>query len=180
MKALLLIDIQNDYFPGGRMELHHSEAAGEKASELLEAFRNANLPIFHVQHIASPNASFFLPGTDGAHIHMLVTPLAGEPVIVKHYPSSFRETDLLEQLRAAGITELVIVGMMTHMCVDTTVRAAHDLSFACTLAGDACATKSLAFDGRSVTAQDVQTVYLAALHGTFAEVTDVNTIVAGL
>jgi nicotinamidase-related amidase len=181
MKSLLLIDIQNDYFPGGRMELVGSEAAGRKAGMLLEAFRQKGLPIFHVQHISTrPGASFFIPGTEGAVIHAYVKALAGEPVIQKNYPNSFRETTLLRQLREKNISELVVAGMMTHMCVDTTVRAACDLGFSCMLAHDACAARNLSFEGNTVQARDVQTAYMAALNGLFAQVMDTDTLCAGL
>lgn len=74
-----------------------------------------------------------------------------------YFPNSFRETPLLEHLRGLDATELVVAGMMTHLCIDTTVRAAFDLGFACRLAGDACATRDLAWDGATVPAAQVQT-----------------------
>ncbi len=123
--AIVLIDLQNDYFSGGAMELVGANAAVAQARALLDAFRERSLPVFHVQHIAErPGATFFLPGTPGVDIHADVAPSAGELVVTKHFPSSFRETTLLERLRGAGVSKLVIAGMMTHMCVDTTVRAA--------------------------------------------------------
>ena len=94
-------------------------------------------------------------------------------------PNSFRDTPLLEHLRAAGVSELVIAGMMTHMCIDTTVRAAADLQFRCSLAHDACATRALSFEGARVSAQDVQTAYLAALNGLFAKVVPAHELCAG-
>ena len=169
--ALLIIDIQNDYFPGGSMELGGAEAASAQAARLLEAFREKGLPVIHIQHIAArPGATFFLPGTAGAEIHASVSPRPGEAIIRKHFPSAFRETALLEHLRGAGITRLVIAGMMTHMCIDTSTRAAADLGFACALAQDACATKALAFGGVPVPAEAVQAAFLAALDGSFAQV----------
>lgn len=181
MKTLLLIDIQNDYFPGGAMELHQSEAAGQKAGLLLGQFREKGLPVFHVRHVAArPGATFFLPGTQGADIHPCVAPREGEPVVVKHYPNSFRETSLLSQLREKGASELVIAGMMTHMCIDTTVRAACDAGFACVVAHDACATRDLSFAGGTARAADVQTAFMAALNGLFAQVLDVEAACAGL
>jgi nicotinamidase-related amidase len=166
-----LIDLQNDYFPGGTMELVSADAAVAQAAALLQAFRQRGLPLFHVQHIAKrAGATFFLPGTHGAEIHAAVRPLAGEAVVVKHFPNSFRETPLLEQLRAVGATKLVFAGMMTHMCVDTTVRAAADLGFGCALAQDGCATRALQFDGHGVAAEQVQLSYLAGLSGAFAGV----------
>lgn len=180
MKALLLIDIQKDYFPGGRMELYGSETAGARAGALLTAWREKGLPVFHVQHLAAgAGATFFLPGTEGAEFYEEVLPLPGESVIQKHYPSAFRETDLCAKLKERGVNQLVITGMMTHMCVDTTVRAAFDLGFDCTLAHDGCATRTLSFGGRDVVAPQVQAAYLAALDGTLAKVASVADICAG-
>lgn len=169
--ALILIDLQNDYFPGGTMELVGAEAAVAQAARLLQAFRQRGLPVFHVQHIATrPGATFFLPGTPGAEIHRAVKPSEGEPVMVKHFPNAFRETALLESLRAARATKLVFAGMMTHMCVDSTVRAAADLGFQCALAADACATRDLQLGAQRIEAAGVQLAYLAGLNGLFARV----------
>lgn len=138
-QALLLIDLQNDYFPGGSMELVDAQAAVHQAARLLESFRLRAAPIVHVQHLSTnPGASFFKPGTRGAEIHESLTPAQGETLIVKHYPNSFRGTSLLKTLQELRVEELVVAGMMTHMCVDTTVRAAADLGFKCLLASDAC------------------------------------------
>ena len=181
MRALLLIDIQNDYFPGGSMELFSSEAAGDKARLLLDKFRKKALPVIHIQHISlDPGTGFFLPNTAGVEINERVRPLAGETVIQKHYPSAFRETSLLQLLRSEGIAELVIAGMMTHMCVDTTTRAAFDLGFTCHLAHDACATRDLTHKGKTVCAADVQTAYMAALGQVFAQVGSTQELCAAL
>ncbi|HEY6966587.1 MAG TPA: cysteine hydrolase family protein [Burkholderiales bacterium] len=169
--ALLIIDIQNDYFPGGAMALHGPEAASAQAAKLLAAFRERGRPVIHMQHISTrPGATFFIPNTRGAEIHESVRPAAGETVFRKNYPNSFRETPLLDHLRRANVAQLVIAGMMTHMCVDTTTRAAADLGFTCSLAHDACATRSLAFGGVQVTPEQVQVSYLAGLNGLFAKV----------
>lgn len=179
--ALVLIDLQNDYFPGGTMELAGADDAVAQAGALLHAFRARAWPIVHVRHIAKrPGATFFLPGTKGAEIHQTVAPAAGETVVTKHFPSAFRETDLLDKLRAAGATRLAIAGMMTHMCVDTSVRAAADLGFQCLLAEDGCATRALQFGGREVGAPEVQLAYLAALDGAFAKVQPARTIASEL
>jgi nicotinamidase-related amidase len=179
--ALLLIDIQNDYFPGGAMELVGSREAGQRAGELLAAFRRKRLPVIHVQHVSvRPGATFFLPDTRGVDIHDSTAPLAGETVLRKHFPNSFRETALLEHLHAHGISGLVIAGMMTHMCVDTTTRAATDLGFGCQLAHDACATRSLSFGGATVAAAEVQTAYMASLNGSFAKVQSTSEVCGGL
>jgi nicotinamidase-related amidase len=178
-QALLLVDIQNDYFPGGAMELVGAPEAGLMAAALLQAFRHSGRPIVHIQHLATrPGATFFLPGTAGAELHASVAPRPGEPVFQKHYPNSFRETPLLEHLRGLGVTHLVVAGMMTHMCIDTTVRAAFDLGFQCLLVQDACGTRDLARSGITVPAAQVQAAFLAAIHGTFAQVVTVADISA--
>lgn len=164
-KALIIIDIQNDYFENGAMRLYQSEEAVEKAELILEYFRKNNLPIIHIQHIGiSPDATFFLPETKGAEIYYKVQPKETEKVIIKHYPNSFRETELLDYLKTNKIIDLVITGMMTHMCVDATTRAAKDFGFNCTVIGDACATIDIEVNGVSVKAPDVQTAFLGALN----------------
>jgi nicotinamidase-related amidase len=171
-QAILLIDIQNDYFEGGTMTLVNAGQASENARLLLENFRNKDLPVIHIQHIATkPGATFFLPDTAGAEIHKNVQPTANEKVIIKHFPNSFRETELMSFLQEKEITDLVICGMMTHMCIDATTRAAKDLGYNCTLIGDACATRNLEINGEKVKAADVQNAFLAALNATYATVT---------
>lgn len=153
------------------MELVDSDEAAGAAARLLSAFRKASWPVFHVQHISTqPNAGFFVPNTTGTEIHPSVAPLPEEPVIIKHYPNSFRETDLLPRLKAEGITQLLICGMMTSMCIDATTRAAFDLGFTCTVAHDACATRDLIFDGKTISAQQVHGAFLAALGAVYANI----------
>ena len=169
--ALIIIDIQNDYFPGGKMELEGSIDASLQAAKLLASFRAKNLPLVHIQHVSNrPGASFFLPDTEGVKIHANVAPRAGETVMQKNFPNSFRGTGLLEHLQALGADHLVIAGMMTHMCVDATTRAAFDLGFSCALAHDACATRALTFGEQRVPAAQVHAAFVAALAGLYAKV----------
>lgn len=170
-KALIIIDIQNDYFENGAMELAGSLEASKNANKILTKFRNEKLPIVHIQHLSvAPGSTFFLPETEGQEIHKNVAPLKGEKVITKYYPNSFRETELLDYLKSNGVTELIFVGMMTQMCIDATVRAAKDLDFECTVIGDACATRDLEINGVQVKATDVHTAFLAALGFFYAEI----------
>jgi nicotinamidase-related amidase len=172
--ALVVIDIQNDYFPGGAMELEGAEAAGKKAGAALARFRERGLPVFHVRHLSvRPGATFFLPGTRGAEIHAAVAPLNDETVVEKNFPNSFRNTALQEMLERAGAKNLVSTGMMTHMCVDASVRHAADLGYKVTLLGDACATRAQSYAGETVPARQVHAAFLAALNGFYAKV--VNT-----
>ncbi len=177
-KALIIIDIQNDYFENGAMELVGSLQASENAKLVLSKFRNDNLPVVHVQHLSvAPDSTFFLPETEGQKIHQNVMPIAGEKVITKYYPNSFRETELLDYLHSKNITELVVVGMMTHMCVDATVRAAKDFGFECTVVGDACASRDLEINEKSVKAEDVHNAFLSALSFFYADVKNTKAII---
>src|SRR6185503_3629031 len=112
--ALLVIDIQNDYFPGGAMELEGADAAGAKAAAAIAKFRQEGKPVLHVRHLSvRPGSQFFLPGTEGAEIHAAVKPAGGESVIEKNFPNSFRNTDLKATLDKLQIKNLVVAGMMT-------------------------------------------------------------------
>lgn len=175
--ALLIIDVQNDYFPGGKMTLEGAEKAGKNVQEVLEYFRKNNLPVIHIRHVSTnEGATFFLPGTSGAEIHSLVSPLAEEKVIEKHFPNSFRETDLIKYLQSKNIKNLVITGMMTDVCVESTTRASFDFGFNNTIIGDATATRDRDLNGQVVKASVVQSSFLAgisALGGLYANI--VNT-----
>ncbi len=162
--ALLLIDIQNDYFPGGKMELVEPLAAAKKAYMLLQCFREHNGHHVHIQHVSlKPDATFFIPGERGTDIHDSVAHFEGEPLVQKHYPNSFRETNLLELLKGWGTERVVIAGMMTHMCVDATARAAADFGFKVLVVEDACATRDLKYGETLVPADHVHKAFLAAL-----------------
>lgn len=170
-RALVIIDLQNDYFPGGRMELEGADAAAANAARALERFRKEGVPVIHVRHLSvRPGSTFFIPGTSGADIHAAVKPQGSEKVIEKNFPNSFRGTELERVLKDAGVKELVVAGMMTHMCVDASVRQAADLGYKVTLLGDACATRAQSFGGETVPARQVHAAFLAALNGFYAKV----------
>jgi nicotinamidase-related amidase len=173
--AFVVIDIQNDYFPGGAMELEGADAAAAKAGMAMRNFREKNLPVIHVRHLSlRPGATFFLPGTRGAEIHASVQALAGETVIEKNFPNAFRNTGLKEFLDKQNIKNLVVAGMMTHMCVDASVRHAADLGYRITLLGDACATRAQSYGGETVPARQVHAAFLAALNGFYAKVVNAH------
>ncbi len=177
-QGLLIVDVQNDYFKGGKMPLAGMTGAAANARNLLEHFRSMKAPVFHVQHLSiHPGAAFFIPDTAGCEIHESVAPLEGETVIRKHFPNSFRETRLHEFLQGAGVEELMICGAMSHMCIDATTRAAFDSGYSCTVASDACATRDLEFEGRLVNASDVHAAYMAALQAPYAKVLKTKTCI---
>jgi nicotinamidase-related amidase len=162
--ALLVIDIQNDYFPGGKHPLVNPLEAAQKAYELLQCFREHGGHHVHIQHISlKPDAPFFLKGDRGSDIHDSVAHFEGEPIVYKHYPNSFRETTLFATLKEWGIERVVIAGMMTHMCVDATARAAADFGFQVMIAEDACATRDLQYGDTAIPADLVHKSFLAAL-----------------
>ena len=176
--ALVLIDLQNDYFHGGKNELRLPEKAAEQAGRVLELFRSRRLPVFHIRHISGPNGTFFLPGTQGAEIYPAVAPREGEPVFDKHLPNAFLKTGLSEELLGRQIDHLVICGMMSHMCVSTSVRASQDYGFSVTVPEDACTTKDLVWHGSVLPAETVHRTVMASLDGTFARVTETEELLS--
>jgi len=168
-RALLIIDIQNDYFPGGANPLVEPEAAAANAGRVLDAFRASGEPVVHLQHVwDAPDAPFMKPGTPGVEIHAAVTPADGEPVLQKAEPNGFVGTTLEAELRGRDVDALVVAGMMSSMCVDATVRAAVDLGFTATVVHDACAAPDLEFGGQAIDGKTVHGAFMAALAGGYA------------
>jgi nicotinamidase-related amidase len=167
--ALLIVDIQDFYFPGGKMPLVEPEAAAANAGKILAAFRAEGKPVIHVRHDAEP----------GGSIHASVAPIEGEKVFTKSEVSCFNGTELLAYLKEIGVERLVIVGMQTHMCLEAATRAAHDLGFEVTVISDACATRDLTYGDRTVPAADVQASTLATLDRIYAKVVDTKTFLSG-
>jgi nicotinamidase-related amidase len=162
--ALLVIDIQNDYFPGGKYPLVEPLAAAKNAYMLLQCFREHNGRHVHIQHISlEPDASFFVKGESGSDIHDSAAHFEGEPIVYKHEPNSFLNTNLLDLLKSWEVERVVVTGMMTHMCVDATARAASDFGFKVIIAEDACATRDLKFGDSVIPADHVHKAFLAAL-----------------
>jgi len=166
--ALLIIDIQDFYFPGGAMPLVRPEAASRNAARILEKFRKEGRLVIHVGHNAKNKMGF----------HASVAPISGEKVFYKNEVSAFNGTELLSYLKEQKVQRLVIVGMQTHMCVEAAVRAAYDLGFECILVEDACATRNLKYKDREIGAQDVHDATLSTLDRTYATVVDTETFLA--
>ena len=168
--VLVLIDIQEFYFPGGSSALHQPEQAALQAAKLLHFFREKNWTVVHVRHDFN----------HGGGIHPSVAPTEAEKVITKKHVNAFRETDLLEVLQDYQADTLVIAGMQTQMCVEAAVRAAADLGFKILLAHDACATKDLQFGETSIPAAQVHASTLASLQRSYAEVISTDDVIAKL
>ncbi|MFL0808093.1 MAG: cysteine hydrolase [Oceanobacter sp.] len=161
--ALVIIDAQQTYREGV-MQLEGVEPALEECRTLLERFRAAGRPVFHIQHDAGPGSPYDVTAPIG-QIAAPVAPVNGEAVIVKNFPNSFANTDLDEQLKAAGIENLILVGFMSHMCVNSTARGAFTLGYNPTVVASATATRALPsrISDKTIDAALLNEVALAAL-----------------
>jgi nicotinamidase-related amidase len=167
--TLILIDCQNTY-TRGVMELEGVQAALDEAAALLERARSAGIPVIHIQHDDGPDSLYDITGESGAIVPR-VAPRDGEPVVVKNYPNAFVQTDFDERLKSVNAQNLIIVGFMTHMCVNSTARGAFNLGYGPTVVAAATATRSLpGVDGPDVPAATLQVASLAALTDLFAVV----------
>lgn len=175
--AILVVDLQNEYFPGGKLLLEGIEAAAANAARVVAAARARGDLVVHIRH-EMPGEAVFTPGSHGAEIAAVVAPAAGEPVITKNFPSSFRDTDLESLLDGHGVEDVVVVGAMSHMCIDATVRAANDLGYGTTTVHDACATMALDFAGTRVPAAQVHAAIMAALADAYGAVVDTEAALA--
>jgi nicotinamidase-related amidase len=157
--------------PQGKWPLVGADAAADNAARLLKAFRDAGDSVVHIRHeFTSEEAPFFTPGSEGAKLHPNVLNRADEPVVLKHFVNSFRETELQSILDEQGIKELVVVGSMSHMCIDGITRAANDLGYSVTVIHDACASRDLEFNGLTVPAAQVHAAFMSALGFAYAKV----------
>lgn len=170
-RATIVVDLQRDYLGTGRMPLSGIDAAVANAARVIEASRNRGEPVVHVRHeFTGPDAPFFAAGSEGAEIIPDVAPLQGEAIVTKHFPNSFRESALKQVLDEAGVGQVVIVGAMSHMCIDATARAAADLGYEVTVVHDACATCDLEFGDTRVPADQAHATLMSALAFAYAKV----------
>ena len=176
-RAILVVDLQNEYWPSGNLPLHGIDAASTNAARVMAHARAKGDLVVNIRH-EMPGAQLFVPGSDGAKINQAVLPKDDEPVITKHFPNSFHETGLSDLLKENGVEEVVVVGAMSHMCVDATVRAANDLGYKTTTIHDACATRDLDFDGITTPAAQVHAALMAALSFGYGEVISTDAFLA--
>lgn len=169
-RALVVVDLQNEYLPSGKLPLVGIDAAVENAARLIENARANGDVIVHIRHeMPAADAPIFTPGSEGVQIMPEVAPADGETVVLKNHPNSFRDTELKKLLDDAGVEDVVVIGAMSHMCIAATSRAATDLGYRTTVAHDACATMDLEFNGQQVPAAQVHAANMAAIafaHGT--------------
>ena len=164
--SLLIIDAQNEYL-SGPLALAGMEAATANIALLLEAARKAKRPVVHVRHLGTVGGMFDPQGPRGEFIAGL-EPTGDEVVIEKRMPNAFNDTRLREALETQGHLDLIVCGFMSHSSVSTTVRAAKDYGFRCTLVEDACATRDLPTANGVISAADVQRTEMAIMNDNFA------------
>lgn len=170
-RAVIVVDIQNEYFSSGKLPLANIEKAAAYAAQVIDAARENKDLLVHIHHeFPDPNAPLFTPGTDGVNIHETVAPEGDEPVILKNYPNAFLKTNLKELLDANGIEDVLVIGAMSHMCIEATSRAASDFGYKVSVLEDACATMDLEFNGVKVPAAQVHATAMAALEFAYAAV----------
>ncbi|RIA47159.1 nicotinamidase-related amidase [Hephaestia caeni] len=176
-RAILVVDLQNEYWPTGKFPLVGIDAAAANAARVIAHARAQGDLVVHIRH-EMPGGPIFVPGTEGAEINAAVLPQDGEPVITKNFPNSFRDTGLDALLKQQGVTETVVIGAMSHMCVDATTRAANDLGYSTVTIHDACATRDLEFDGVTTPAAQVHAALMAALAFLYGEVISTDAFIA--
>jgi nicotinamidase-related amidase len=179
-RAVVVVDLQNEYLPAGKLPLEGIQDALDKAARVIADARARKDMVINVRHeSADPQAPFFTQGTDGVRIHPSVAPAEGEAVIVKNFPNSFLKTGLKELLDENGIEEVTVIGAMSHMCIDATTRAASDYGYKTTVVHDACATRALEFKGETVPAAQVHAALMSALAFGYASVVGTDDYLAG-
>ena len=143
-QALLVIDLQNDYFPGGKFPLWNTEVVLENIERAIGAANTLGIAVIHIQHIANSEmgiAPFFNAGTTGADIHPRILAAApNAPIVVKEFADSFEKTTLEETLAKQGVTDLLVCGMMTQNCVTHTAISKAAEKYAVTILPDCCTT----------------------------------------
>jgi nicotinamidase-related amidase len=180
--ALIVVDVQRafDEWEAAGKRRNNPEAVA-RIVELLAAYRESGMPVFHIRHQSMRPGSSFAPGRTGEEVKDEAREMPGEPVIVKRVNSAFIGTDLEARLRAAGIKILVICGATTNHCVETTTRMAGNLGFDTRLVRDATWTfDRVGPDGDPHSAEDIHAMTLANLHGEFARIVSAAEAIAGL
>jgi nicotinamidase-related amidase len=177
--ALVVIDVQNEYVTGGLPIVHPPvEGSLERIGAAIDAANAAGLHVVLVRHTETdPTAGIFVSGSPAWQLHESVASRPHVAVVDKTLPGSFTGTELESLLSDRGVDHVVIVGYMTHMCVDTTTRQAMHLGLDVTVLDDATGTVDVSDD---LPAALVHRVELGVLGDGFATVSSTSDWVAGL
>lgn len=167
--TLIIIDAQREYL-SGPLALSGIDEAVDHIALLLDAARKAKRPVVHVKHLGIPGGLFDPQGERGRFIDK-AAPQDGEHIIEKRMPNAFNNTGLHDLLQSLGHLDLIVCGFMTHSSISTTIRAAKDYGYRCTLVEDACATRDLPYKDGVLSAEQVKQVGMATMADNFAAVT---------
>ncbi|WP_137679536.1 cysteine hydrolase family protein [Aurantiacibacter suaedae] len=177
-RALVVVDLQNEYLPSGKVPLEGIHDAIANATEVLAHFRKSGETLVHIRHELTADAPMFVPGSDGVNIVPEMKPEGNEPVVTKNYPNAFRDTDLKKILEENSVKEIVFIGAMSHMCIAASVRAAVDFGYSAVTVHDACATMDLEFNNTKVPVAQVHAANMAALEFAYGEVVSTDKLLA--
>jgi nicotinamidase-related amidase len=178
--ALIIVDVQKaiDHPSWGDRNNPHAE---QRIADLLVAWRQKALPIFHVRHASTGECSNYRPDQSGYEFKPEVMPQAGEELVTKNVNCAFIGTDLKGNLQSKNVNELVICGVITNNSVDATVRVASNLGFTVFVPEDATATFGMTTrEGNSYSAEDIHSIFLSNLHDEYAEIVGTKEILLAL
>ncbi|EPR1087443.1 cysteine hydrolase family protein [Serratia marcescens] len=176
--ALIVIDFQNEYFEG-KMPIPDGRKALDNTKRLIDFAHKHSMPVYFVRHIGPANGALFAENSRFAEFHPALQPTRADYVVTKTTPSSFVGTDLDKQLKQRGIKQLIVTGLMTHMCVSSTARDAVPLGYNVIIPEDATATRDLAtWDNKVVDHRTLQQAALAGVADVFAEIKTTQQVLA--
>ncbi|GAA5809424.1 hypothetical protein MFLAVUS_002832 [Mucor flavus] len=182
-EALIVVDVQNDYFPDGKLPTCSPIETAKACAQLIQKFRQDGKEVVFIKHVMLDSQvkeyPFFIKGTHGVEIHDIVKPLPTEKIISKHAVSGFVGTDLKEYLTSKGVKKLVVVGMMIHNCVNATVYSSIEEGFPCIVVDEAVNTVDQPYDGELVKAQDIKKAFLAGIQFSFSKVYKLQDVLSG-
>jgi len=169
-RALIVIDVQNEYFPGGALPVTHPAGTLPRITAAIDAARAAGVPVITVQHSAAPDARVFARGSERWQLHPEVAEREADLHFEKRLPGAFTDTPLAGWLRDRGVDTLVIAGYMTQMCCDTTARQAVHRGLAAEFLSDATGTLDFANQAGTVSAEELHRAILVTQQWRFAKV----------
>ncbi len=171
-QALIVIDIQNDYFEDGKYPLYQPEATTEKALIAMKAANEKDIPIIHIQHLVSPDLGeglFFYENSEGAQIHKKIMAAApNSTVIAKRHADCFEKTNLEELLQELEIEEIVLIGMMTHNCVTHTALSPAAIKYNPKVIEECCCTLDPIAHALAIDSMQVRGINISNIDNAFA------------
>jgi len=169
-RALLVIDVQNEYFTG-RMPIKYSYESLENILKSMDEASKHDIPIILIQHTAlQKDSKTFIKGSKEWEIHNEIKERKYNLIVEKNLPGSFTGTDLEDLLRKMNVDTIAICGYMTQMCCDTTARQAFHLNFSVEFLSDATGTLDISNSAGTISAEELQKAILITQEMKFSKV----------